>query len=237
MNEPVSAALIAAHREVQGAAKAVLAELAGSIGPEDTEHSIAAHAQEGLHRRGIRETWYYECPALVLLGSRSCASLSGRTYVPAREPVGQTNLVTVDLSPRRDGIWGDCARSFFVEGGCVTPAPRLPDFVAGARFLDRLHAAMRVFVRQETTFHDLAVWAAREIEAAGFVNLDFRRNVGHSIAAHLQDRLYIKEGNHRLLGEVNCFTFEPHVRAVGGSWGFKHEDIFYFDPRGRLEAL
>jgi len=173
----------------------------------------------------------------VLLGSRSCASPSGRTYAPARERVGETNLVTVDLSPSQGGYWGDCARSFFVESGRVTPAPRLPDFAAGARFLNQLHAAMRVFVTRETTFHDLAVWASRQIEAADFVNLDFRRNVGHSIAARLEDRLYIKEGNHHPLSDVNFFTFEPHVRAAGGSWGFKHEDIFYFDVGGSLAEL
>ena len=232
-----SATLIAGHREVQDAAKTVLAELAEHIGDEDTEHSIAAFAQEALHRRGIRETWYHNCPALVLLGSRSCTSASGRTYVPALERVGCINLVTIDLSPCRGGYWGDCARSFFVEGGRVTATPRLPDFIAGARFLQQLHAAMRLFVTRETTFHDLAVWADRQIEAMGFINLDFRQNVGHSIAARLEDRLYVKEGNHRALGDVDFFTFEPHVRAAGGPWGFKHEDIFHFDNRGRLEEL
>jgi len=96
---------------------------------------------------------------------------------------------------------------------------------------------MRLFVTRETTFHDLAVWADRQIEAMGFINLDFRQNVGHSIAGRLEDRLYVKEGNHQALGDVGFFTFEPHVRAAGGPWGFKHEDIFYFDTRGRLEEL
>jgi Xaa-Pro aminopeptidase len=232
-----SAALIAGHRQAQDAAKAVLAELPEHIADQDTEHSIAARAQEALYRRGINETWYHDCPALVLLGSRSCLSASGRTYAPARERVGDINLVTVDLSPRSNGYWGDCARSFFVEGGRVTAAPRLPHFIAGARFLNQLHAAMRLFVTQETTLHDLALWAARQIEAARFVNLDFRQNVGHSIAARLEDRLYIREGNHHALGDVHFFTFEPHVRAAGGAWGFKHEDIFYFDTRGRLQEL
>jgi Xaa-Pro aminopeptidase len=214
-----------------------LAELAGHIGAEDTEESIAARAQEGLLRHGIRETWYYDCPALVLLGSRSCASPPGRTYAPARERVGATNLVTIDLSPSCDGYWGDCARSFFVEDGRVTSAAQLPDFVAGARFLNQLHAAMRLFVTRETTFHDLALWTTRHIEEAGFVNLDFRRNVGHSIASRREDRLYLKEGSHRPLGDVDFFTFEPHVSVPGRPWGFKHEDIFYFDARGFLQEL
>jgi Xaa-Pro aminopeptidase len=229
--------LVTAHRKVQDAAKAVLRELAEDIGPEDTEQSIAGRAASALYRHGIRETWYYDCPALVLLGSRSCTSVSGRDYRPDLEPVGQTNLVTVDLSPSHMGHWGDCARSFPVEQGRVTSSPKTPAFVGGVAFLQRLQSAMRLFVTPQTTFHELAMWTARQIESGGFVNLDFRGNVGHSIALRREDRLYIEAGNQRPLGEVHFFTFEPHVRATGEEWGFKHEDIFFFNAAGIVEAL
>jgi len=232
-----SSSLVAEQRSVQLCAKEVLHELADTIGPMDTELSISVRAQNAMRRRGIGETWYHECPALALLGARSCMSISGRQYRPALEPVGEMNLVTVDLSPRRDGYCGDCARSFFVEGGRATRDPRNAQFIAGAVFLQQLHTEMRLFVRPQTTFHDLATWSAQRISAAGFENLDFRRNVGHSIAESGGDRLYIEMENHVSLGEVDFFTFEPHVRAVGQSWGFKHEDIFFFDMHGRLEEL
>jgi Xaa-Pro aminopeptidase len=230
-------ALIAAHRRVQQATKAVLLELAESIGSEDTEHSIAIRATNALEDHGIQETWYHDCPALVLLGSRSCLSVSGREYRPGLETLGQTNLVTIDLSPSYMGYWGDCARSFPVERGRVTLNPSCREFVDGMSFLRQLHSAMRLFVRPQTTFHELAIWTSLRIASAGFVNLDFRGNVGHSITKHLEDRLYIEEGNFRPLGEVAFFTFEPHVRAVGECWGFKHEDIFFFDTDGTLELL
>jgi Xaa-Pro aminopeptidase len=229
--------LVTAHRKVQDAAKAVLRELAEDIGPEDTEQSIAGRAASALYRHGIRETWYYDCPALVLLGSRSCESASGRHYRPGLERVGQTNLVTIDLSPSHMHHWGDCARSFPVEQGRVTFTPESPALLAGVSFLRRLQSAMRLFVTPRTTFHELAMWTAWQIEAGGFVNLDFRGNVGHSIATRREDRLYIEEGNHRSLGEVSFFTFEPHVRATGEGWGFKHEDIFFFDATGTVEGL
>ena len=229
--------LVIAHRKVQLAAKAVLSELARQIGPDDTEQSIAIRAVEALHTHGISETWYHDCPALVLLGSRSCVSASGRDYRPALESVGSTNLVTIDLSPSYLGHWGDCARSFPVEQGRVTLTPGEPVFVAGLSFLRRLHCSMRAFVAPETTFHELAMWTAEQLESADFVNLDFRGNVGHSIAGRAEERLYIEAGNHRALGEASFFTFEPHVRASGGAWGFKHEDIFYFNSTGGLEEL
>lgn len=230
-------AVIASHRKVQHAAKAALEELAEAIGADDTEQSIAGLAERALARRGMSQTWYYDCPALVLLGTRTCESPSGRDYRPAAERVGETNLVTVDVSPSRGGYWGDCARSFFIERGRVTPTPNSAEFIRGMAFLKQLHEAMRAFVQPHTSFHQLALWSARQLAASGFTNLDFRGNLGHSIVAHRTQRVYIEEGNHRALGDVGFFTFEPHVRAIDGSWGFKHEDIFFFDARGALEEL
>lgn len=112
------------YREVQAIAKAVLAELGATICAQDTERTITDRAIQFLAKRGITETWYHNCPAFVLLGSRSCLSISGRDYVASDEPVGNVNLVTVDLSPSRDGVWGDCARSFYILGGdraCRSP--------------------------------------------------------------------------------------------------------------------
>jgi Xaa-Pro aminopeptidase len=232
-----STELIAAHRKAQHAAKEVLRALAGQIGPDDTERSIAAKAAAALAERGVRQTWYYDSPALVLLGSRSCRSESGATYRPALEAVGQTYLVTIDLSPSYEGHWGDCARSFPIEEGRVALEPESHEFADGLLFLRNLHTAMREFVTPQTTFHSLASWAGQRIQAAGFVNLDFHGNVGHSIATRREDRTYIEAGNHRLLSEVRLFTFEPHVRADHGRWGFKQEDCFFFDSADRLEVL
>jgi hypothetical protein len=92
------------HRGIQGIAKTVLSELGGTIGPADTERTISDRAANLLAGHGITETWYYECPAFVLLGSRSCLSISGRDYRPSDERVGSTNMITVDLSPMREGI-------------------------------------------------------------------------------------------------------------------------------------
>jgi hypothetical protein len=226
-----------AYRSVQRVAKEVLADLESTICADDTEYSIALRAHEGLCSRGVSETWYYTCPAFVLLGARSCLSISGRDYVPALERVGQTNLVTVDLSPMKHGAWGDCARSFIIEGGRSTQAPTQTEFIAGRQFLNALHTSMQQFVTPRTSFHQLFEWTNAKIGEAHFQNLDFAGNVGHSIATRREDQQYIECGNHRMLADVPFFTFEPHVRAVAGRWGFKHENIFFFDSIGRLEEL
>lgn len=231
-----SHSLIAGHREVQNAARIVLEQLGTHIGPGDSERSIAEKAHALLCAQGYPDTWYYDCPALVLLGSRSCLSISGRDYVSGEERVGLANLITVDLSPRKAEVWGDCARSFFVEGGVVIE-PTLDEFVEGKRFLADLHLQMQRFARPDLAFQELFEWANGRIASAGFENLDFLGNVGHSIATRREDRQYIERSNRHKLAEVPFFTFEPHVRTLGGRWGFKHENIFYFDDQGQLQEL
>jgi hypothetical protein len=225
------------HRAVQSAAKAVLSDIIERITARSTERSICELATRMLVERGIKDTWYYECPALVLVGSRTCQSVSGRNWVPSEELVGEFNLVTIDLSPCRGTLWGDCARSIFVEGGVARSIPISRGFCDGHCLLTELHAKMRQFVTAKTTFSELYAFANSRIADAGFENLDFLGNVGHSIATHLNDRCYIEPSNHRLLGDVSCFTFEPHVRARGGRWGFKHENIYFFNECGTVEEL
>lgn len=225
------------HRRAQLAAKSVLAHLPGQITATDTEASIADKAHAMLRATGFSDTWYYQCPALVLLGSRSCLSVSGRDYRPGHEAVGLSNLVTVDLSPTSGPYWGDYARSFAVESGKVTGAPRMLAFKNGTHFLQRLHAEMLQTITPHTSFGELYDWANLRIRERGFVNLDYRGNVGHSIVADRDERQFIEADNPTELGEVPFFSFEPFVRLKGGHWGFKHEDIFFFNQAGKLEIL
>ncbi len=237
MTRRLSSAELQAHRNVQSVAKAVLAELPAFITPEATELSLARKARELLAQRGAEEAWYHGVHAIVLLGGRSCLSVSGKAYRPATERVGLENLVTVDLSPEIGGVWGDCARSYAVMDGTVTTNPSAPAIRAGMDFVLRLHREMRASVTPSTTFHDLHEFGNASIQGNGYENLDFRGNLGHSIARDLKARLFIERGNRTALGEVPLFTFEPHVRARDGRWGFKHENIYYFDDLGCVQEL
>jgi Xaa-Pro aminopeptidase len=228
---------IEAHREVQAAAKRVLAEIVCRIGPRDTERTIAAAAVELLARAGITETWYYDCPALVFLGSRSRLSCSSRDYTPSDEPVGDTNLVTIDLSPARGDVWGDCTRSFFIERGRCVEEPNSAEFREGFALERLLHERLREFAAPETTCDELVRRMHGLIAERRFENLDFLGNLGHSIERRREDRRYLEPGYTARLGDLGLFTFEPHLAKVGRPWGFKHENIYYFDAAGRLEEL
>jgi Xaa-Pro aminopeptidase len=228
---------INAHRKIQDCAKAVLDQLPYLLTPEDNEQTIAVKAHRLLSQMGYPKTWYYDCPALVLLGSRTCLSVSGRHYVASEERLGLTNLVTVDLSPMEDGTWGDCARSIIFEAGSVTAQPKTLEFRNGLRFQSQLQQHLLEFVTPATSYGDLFNWANVRIRESGFVNLDFRHNVGHGIAGSREDRQFIQANNETLLSQTPFFSFEPFVRLKGGNWGFKHEDIFFFNEQMKLERL
>ena len=77
--------------------------------------------------------------------------------------------------------------------------------------------------------------ANARIIKAGFENLDFAGNLGHSIERTREDRRYLESGSATCLGGVSPFTFEPHIRRRShGRWGFKHENIDMFDAAGVL---
>ena len=52
----------------------------------------------------------------------------------------------------------------------------------------------------------------------------------------LVERVYIEKSNNIKLGDVNYFTFEPHISIEGSKYGYKKEDIYYFD-NGVLKKL
>jgi len=226
-----------AYKEVQGIAKRVHSVLGGYISPQSSEISIAKKATELLSDFGAPETWYHSVPAFVLLGSRSCLSISGRDYIPSNEEVGDFNLVTVDLSPKVGNVWGDCARSYAVENGSVVKEPASPEFIEGIEVEKSLHKDMVNFVSPETRFSHLFEYANAKIKEYGYENLDFLLNLGHSIEVRPEARRFIDKNSHEKLGSVSFFTFEPHVRKLGHSWGFKHEEIYYFTENGRAVAL
>ena len=45
----------------------------------------------------------------------------------------------------------------------------------------------------------------------------------------MDERRYIEANNHALLGDFDMFTFEPHICRADENWGFKMENIYYFE--------
>lgn len=99
-----------------------------------------------------------------------------------------------------------------------------------------LHDKLRRLAAPETSFEELYYRVNELIDQSGFVNLDFMGNLGHSIVKKKEDRIYIEKGNTVKLSDVSFFTFEPHICKKNSVYGFKKENIYYFE-NGVLREL
>jgi len=225
------------YKSIQSIAKLVLDEIEKFVSSESTEKSIIEDCKNLLSKYGLTETWYYDVPALVLLGTRSCLSISGKNYKPNNELVGSHNLISIDLSPCINDIWGDCARSFVFENGKATKEPTDELFIKGFSIERKLHNELLKYATTDISFEDLFFYFNNMIFEFGYENLDFAGNLGHSIVNKKEDRIYIEKGNSLELGSVKLFTFEPHIREIGNIWGYKYENIYYFNENNHLVEL
>ena len=70
----------------------------------------------------------------------------------------------------------------------------------------------------------------QEVYLMGTFHKDhFDSLAGHSIVRQKNDRVYIEKGNQICLGNVSYFTFEPHISVKGSKYGYKRENIYYFE--------
>lgn len=99
-----------------------------------------------------------------------------------------------------------------------------------------LHQALIDVGAPDMTFEELYYYMNELIVKEGFINLDFLGNLGHSIVKNKKDRIYTEKGNRKRLSDVRMFTFEPHISIPNSQYGYKKEDIYYFE-NGRLIRL
>ena len=184
--------------------------------------------EEKMLALGADSFWYYDIGAFVFSGEETAVSLSGRDYRTPDRILAETDILTVDLSPQRGNIWGDYARTIVLENAQVRGNPseiQNAEWRRGLLTEELLHREMQRFVTPELTFAALCEHMNRVIAAEGFVNLDFRGNLGHSIETDRDARVYIEPENERPLASVRYFTFEPHIALPDSKYGFKHENI------------
>lgn len=130
-------------------------------------------------------------------------------------------MVTIDLSPQIDGCWGDYARSFIIGDNS--------ELQEGVNVEEKLHFKLKNFITPNTTFEELSEEMNKEIFRLNYINLDYKGNLGHTIEKYLDDRKYIEPGNKLRFSDVELFTFEPHIQKEDSKFGFKMENIYYFE--------
>lgn len=196
-------------------------------------------AEDKMIALGADSFWYWNIGAFVFSGEDTVLSVSGKHYRTAENVIDENDIVTVDLSPQVGNVWGDFARTIIVENGVVVADENKienEEWKNGLLTQKKLHGELVNFAAPETTFEELYFYMNNLILKYGYKNLDFMGNLGHSVATRKEDRIYIEKGNNAPLGSVGYFTFEPHISLDGGKFGFKRENIYYFE-NGRLKEL
>ena len=225
------------YKKVQTIAKETIEHLRSFIKEYVSEKEIKEEAEGFMKVNGIHSYWYHNIGAMVFVGERTIVSV-GREYQPTNAKVLSEDLVTVDLAPEIDGFWGDFARSFIIVNGKVgeTNMSKIPEITEGIKTETIVHEKFKNTMKEDMSLQEAYVKMNSFIEELGFINLDFKKNLGHSIEKNIDDRKYIEARNNIKFGEIDLFTFEPHIKKKNGNYGVRHENIYYFN-NGKVETL
>ena len=226
------------YSQIQQTAKQTIAYIKKIIKPGMKLFDIRKLCEEKLMELGADSFWYWDVGAFVFAGDETTVSVSGKQYVTSDKIIENNDIITIDLSPQVGNIWGDYARTIIVENGKVVDDIELiqnQEWKSGLQMEEKLHTELFRFVTKETTFEELYYHMNEFIVENGFVNLDFMGNLGHSIAKVKSDRIYIEKGNKAKLVAMNYFTFEPQIAFPDSKYGYKKENIYYFDATGLVE--
>ena len=227
-----------AYRQIQTVAKKTIEYIKNMIKPGMNLLEIRKLCERRMLGLGADSFWYWDVGAFVFAGDETTVSVSGKQYVTSNRIIGYNDIITIDLSPQMKNIWGDYARTIVVENGKVVDEIKLiqnEEWRNGLQMEEKLHTELVSFVTTETTFEELYYYMNQIIVENGFINLDFMGNLGHSIVKEKSDRVYIEKGNMQKLSQVKLFTFEPHIAFPNSKYGYKKENIYYFDENRLME--
>ncbi len=227
------------YSEVQKIAKDTIEYIKTKIGAGMNLLDIRKHCEEKMLESGADSFWYWDIGAFVFSGDETTISVSGREYTTSDRIIAPDDIITIDLSPQNNNIWGDYARTIIIENGKVADDINSignDEWRNGLLMEEELHKELINFAEPGTTFEDLYFHINKLITERGFINLDFLGNLGHSIVKDKNDRIYTEKGNKAALSSVDYFTFEPHISVKGSKYGYKKENIYYFSD-GKLKEL
>lgn len=103
------------HAEVQNIAREAMDATRVALRPGQSLREVRERCEATLIALGADSFWYWGIGAFVFAGAETVRSVSGRTYQTADHVLGENELITLDLSPQRAGVWG--LRSDLGAGG------------------------------------------------------------------------------------------------------------------------
>lgn len=227
------------YSEMQNLNRAAIKYAADVIKAGMNLSDVKVLCENYLLENGADSFWYWDVGAFVFAGDETAVSVSGKDYQVTDRTIQENDIITIDLSPQKNNIWGDYARTLVFENGVLCDEIdriKNDEWRNGLQMEEYLHKTLFDVAMPDITFEKLYYYMNDVIAKKGFLNLDFLGNLGHSIVKNKNDRIYIEKGNHKRLSDVKMFTFEPHISIPDSKYGYKREDIYYFD-NGKLMQL
>lgn len=233
-----------AHKEqelyfkVQSIAKSTIDYAKEIIKPGLNLVELRKMCENKIFELGADSFWYYNVGAFIFAGDETTRSVSGKDYITSDYIIKNNDIITIDLSPQIKNIWGDYARTIIIENGkFVNEISQIQnsEWKNGLLMEEKLHSELFKFIKSNTTFEELYYYMNDFIKKCGYINLDFNSNLGHSIAKNKNRRIYIEKGNTKKLNDVKYFTFEPHISTPNSHFGYKKENIYYFNNDKLIE--
>lgn len=166
------------NQEVQFIAKQTMDYIKNVITPGMKLTQVRKMCEEKMLELGADSFWYWDIGAFVFAGDETTISVSGTKYKTSDRVILENDIITIDLSPQRENIWGDYARTLIIENGIVVDDEFASneEWKNGVHMEKQLHKEMMHFVTPNTTFEELYYYMNKVIEDSGYINLDFMGN-------------------------------------------------------------
>ena len=235
----MAAELSEKYFEMQDLCRMAMEYARGIVRPGMNLREFRSLCEQYLLDNGADSFWWDDIGAFIFSGDETAVSVLPDRYEASDKYIQDNDIITIDLSPQREGVWGDFARTIILQDGKVVENIsdiRQEEWKNGLLMEELLHNTLMDIVDEEMTFEELHDKINTLTEEKGYVNLDCLGNFGHSIAERDEDRIYSEKGNKARLSSVAMFTFEPHISLPGSKYGFKKEDIYYFSD-GKLKRM
>ena len=146
------------NQEVQFIAKQTMDYIKNVITPGMKLTQVRKMCEEKMLELGADSVWYWDIGAFIFSGDEITKSVSGKEYETADKYIEENDIVTIDLSPQRNHIWGDYARTIIIEEGKVIEsldAVQNEEWREGLALEQMLHQELIDFVNDATTFEEL----------------------------------------------------------------------------------
>lgn len=107
------------NKDVQKIAKMTIQYAKEIIKPGMDLIDLRKKLEKKMLELGADSFWYWNVGAFIFSGDETNVSISGKHYVTANKTIQNNDIITIDLSPQNNNVWGDYARTIIIENGIV----------------------------------------------------------------------------------------------------------------------